>query len=423
MKLERIDTIMKKIGSMLMSITLIIILAFPVSASDLKGFELPSSIQSFSVSESSDSSATTFEDSASKKALRSFLSAAGSAVKKPDSIKTISTIKVRVDSKKVRTYKLGKSGKNYYLSRGSVYRKISLSVYESFVSGLGKDTKSTGTSTTGEGGMKVSAAGSSTYPGEVVVITISGITKDDPIATFESNIDYTFNPKFFRRNDGTQVALVPLSVYMGAGKYPVTIRCGSKSAQVILTNNNKEFVVQHLTVSASTTEQTILSQKANDEYEKFVAPLRGVADSKQYWDGRFILPVSDQKVTSPFGIKRYVNGGSTPTRHNALDLAVPLGTPVKATANGRVLYSGYLQLTGNTIIIEHGYGLKSWYYHMDSRSCKTGDMVEQGDIIGKVGSTGFSTGAHMHFGMSVNNVFINPYTAINTDLLAEVSGK
>jgi murein DD-endopeptidase MepM/ murein hydrolase activator NlpD len=88
-----------------------------------------------------------------------------------------------------------------------------------------------------------------------------------------------------------------------------------------------------------------------------------------------------------------------------------------------VLFAGNLQLTGGTIVIEHGYGLKSWYYHMNSIDVKAGDIVAQNQIIGTVGSTGFSTGPHLHFGMSVGSphsgqFFINPETLITTDLAA-----
>ena len=99
-------------------------------------------------------------------------------------------------------------------------------------------------------------------------------------------------------------------------------------------------------------------------------------------------------------------------------MAAPTGTRVGAAGNGRVLFAGYLRLSGYTVLIEHGFGLKTYYYHMDSINTQTGDMVEQGQKIGEVGSTGFSTGPHLHFGMSVNNVYVNPLTAIFTDLLS-----
>ena len=259
-----------------------------------------------------------------------------------------------------------------------------------------------------------SVNGENTYPGEVVVLRVEGVSSEQDV-TVQTGIN--FEPKFYSHPDGGKIALLPVSYYTAPGEYNLTINSAGKSRNFTITVNTKEFETQHLTVPPSTAEQTILSQKANAEYEQVVAPLRPVADNMMYWDAQFILPCSDKKVTTQFGLVRYTNGSSTPSRHGALDLAVPHGTNVAATGNGRVIYSGYLQLTGNTIIVEHGYGLKSWHYHMNSRSVETGDLITQGQIIGTVGTTGFSTGPHLHFGMSVNNVFINPYTAINTDLL------
>ena len=84
---------------------------------------------------------------------------------------------------------------------------------------------------------------------------------------------------------------------------------------------------------------------------------------------------------------------------------------IAAANNGKILFADFLQLTGNTVVIDHGFGLKSFYYHMDSLNVKEGDMVQTGDIVGTVGSTGYSTGPHLHYSLLVNNVFINPWTA------------
>lgn len=269
-------------------------------------------------------------------------------------------------------------------------------------------------------GIAFSVEGDDTYLGEAVVLRVTGTTASDPLATFASNISLNLPPKFHRMADGSQVALFPVSYRNAAGNHWIEIKCGDASARFTVSAKDKKWQIQNLTVDSTTASETINSQKANDEYERVIAPLRSVEDDTRHWSGRFILPASDHRVTTEFGMVRYVNGEPTSTRHGAIDLANPTGTEVKATGAGRVLYAGYLQLTGNTVLIEHGYGLKSWYYHMNSLNVKTGDMVAQGKKIGEVGSTGFSTGPHLHFGMSVNNVFINPYTAINTDLFANV---
>ncbi|WRS27325.1 M23 family metallopeptidase [Oscillospiraceae bacterium MB08-C2-2] len=258
-------------------------------------------------------------------------------------------------------------------------------------------------------------AGSDTYPGELAILRAYNVPKGQSV-TASTNLNFT--PTFFDRGDGTHVALLPVSCFTQKGEYSLTLSSGDVSGTYSIRAQNKEFHVQQLTVSASTAEQTILSQKANAEYARIINPLKEVRDAEAYWEGRFILPVQGGKITTPFGTIRYTNGSKEGSVHGAADIALPVGTRVGATNNGRVLYAGYLQLTGNTVLIEHGYGLKSWYYHMNSLAVSTGDMVTTGQKIGEVGSTGFSTGPHLHFGVTVNNVSINPYTAIETDLLA-----
>ena len=107
-----------------------------------------------------------------------------------------------------------------------------------------------------------------------------------------------------------------------------------------------------------------------------------------------------------------MNNSPTSYRHNGLDIGHDEGAPIVATNNGRVLIADFLIETGNTIIIEHGYGLKSWHYHLSELYVKTGDMVKKGDVIGTVGSTGFSTGPHLHFSFTINDVWINPITIL-----------
>lgn len=304
-----------------------------------------------------------------------------------------------------KSYSLKKSG-SYRVEITAVYDRPHAKGEVVYAYTLGQSTD-----------ISFSVDGASTNPGEVVFLRGKNIPEGAKISV---ETDIQFTPKFFRDKNGDMVALLPVSYYTAAGTYYVTLSCGETKTKFTITAGDKKFTVQNLTVPAATAEETINSKKANDEYEKYIAPIRMVSDTEQYWSGRFIWPLKvNGAITTEFGMIRYTNNNPTPSRHGALDIAVPAGTPVYASGAGRVLYSGLLQLTGNTVVIEHGYGLKTWHYHMNGLNVKTGDMVKQGQQIGTVGSTGFSTGAHLHFGMSINNVFVNPYTAIYTGLFDE----
>ena len=142
---------------------------------------------------------------------------------------------------------------------------------------------------------------------------------------------------------------------------------------------------------------------------------RRKSDNKKLWSGRFIYPVGD-RISSPFGAMRFIND-KVSGYHSGIDFAVPVGTPVKAVNRGRVVLSMTLTSTGNTIIIDHGYNLFSSYAHLDRLNVKSGDMVEMGQVIGESGNTGFTTGPHLHFTMSIGNTFINPLLLMEKKLL------
>jgi murein DD-endopeptidase MepM/ murein hydrolase activator NlpD len=125
------------------------------------------------------------------------------------------------------------------------------------------------------------------------------------------------------------------------------------------------------------------------------------------------MPV-EGKLTTDFAEIRYVNDELSSSRHSGIDLAAPRGTDIKAPNNGKVtLAMNGLLSTGNTLVIDHGMGLFTSYYHLDSISVKEGDVVEKGSIVGKVGSTGFSTGPHLHYAVSIYNTYVNTYQILN----------
>jgi len=113
------------------------------------------------------------------------------------------------------------------------------------------------------------------------------------------------------------------------------------------------------------------------------------------------------RVSSPFGSR--INPLSRRREfHTGIDIANKTGTPIYATANGRVVVSEYRRGWGNIIIIDHGYGYRTVYAHLSQFSVHVGSKVEKGQLIGRMGSTGFSTGSHLHYEVHVNGVPVNP---------------
>ena len=243
--------------------------------------------------------------------------------------------------------------------------------------------------------------------GEVLVLHISNVESSEVVA----DTDLPHNSLFYPDGDGLTV-LLPISYNETPGNYTLSIQARDKTFDYTIMVADREFEIQNLTISESTVGSTNTAE-ANQEWEQKIEPLKMLASPDKYWEGLFMQPVQGE-ITTEFGSIRYTNGSATSTRHSGIDIAAAQGTPVAAANNGKILFADFLQLTGNTVVIDHGFGLKSFYYHMDSLDVKEGDMVKTGDIVGAVGSTGYSTGPHLHYSLLVNNVFINPWTAFES---------
>ena len=121
----------------------------------------------------------------------------------------------------------------------------------------------------------------------------------------------------------------------------------------------------------------------------------------------WLTPVSGYRITSVFGMRWHpVHGGYR--MHNGVDMACSQGTPIYATRSGQVTTATYEKNAGYYVSINHGDGFSSVYMHMTHYVVKSGNYVSQGQLIGYVGSTGASTGPHLHFGISYNGSWVNP---------------
>lgn len=127
---------------------------------------------------------------------------------------------------------------------------------------------------------------------------------------------------------------------------------------------------------------------------------------KKYWSGPWIMPATGV-ISNAFGLQRSFNGGPY-SPHTGTDIASDQGTPIYASASGVVAYASALYLYGNSVIIDHGVGVFSSYNHMDSLIAAEGQYVNQGDAIGYMGTTGFSTGPHVHWEANVHGVHTDP---------------
>jgi murein DD-endopeptidase MepM/ murein hydrolase activator NlpD len=196
---------------------------------------------------------------------------------------------------------------------------------------------------------------------------------------------------------------LPIGMSVKPGSYPI----GSKQLKVTA----KSFPTQHLTVTEQQNSMRQDTKRIEADQVKIDAA-RSKSLAQFAFKEPFVLPV-EGRLTTPYGFTRYINGKLSGA-HQALDLAAKEGTPIQAANDGVVALADTFYLTGHSIYIDHGMGLFSQYAHLSELKVKTGDQVKRGDIIGLVGSTGFSTGPHLHFTFWAHNVPVNPNLFMDT---------
>lgn len=242
-------------------------------------------------------------------------------------------------------------------------------------------------------------------PGDLLVLKAEHF---DPEANYQINLDLYYDGSGFVPYQESYLALIPLTSKTTAGEYTLYIS-NTKDENIIelpFTVHPKEFPIQELTTSSTTAS----IQNENNYALMEEAFERGRKDLHQdpLWDGPFLQP-AEGRISTEYGVIRYTNGSESSSRHSGIDFANPLGTPTYATQNGYITLSEMINVTGNTVFIDHGFQIVSQYYHLDTMAVEVGDYVKKGDLIGTIGSTGFSTGPHLHFSIYSHGVYVNPW--------------
>ncbi|MFA6031071.1 MAG: M23 family metallopeptidase [Elusimicrobiota bacterium] len=128
---------------------------------------------------------------------------------------------------------------------------------------------------------------------------------------------------------------------------------------------------------------------------------------EQLWAGPWRPPLADPRLTAGYGNSRTVNGREW-SWHKGVDYGAPAGTPVLAPAAGRVVLAERYPVQGGVVVVDHGQGVLSALLHMKSVEAKVGQNVEPGARVGRVGTAGFSTGPHLHWGVYVHGEPVDP---------------
>lgn len=212
---------------------------------------------------------------------------------------------------------------------------------------------------------------------------------------------------------GTEVrrALLGVDLEKPAGKYEFTATARLSGGQqetcrATIEVNAGHFATENLTVKKQFVEPNPAQvARAQAETKK----LRAIFDHvtpERLWSGGFRLPLEGEFKGTNFGRRRVLNG-QPGSPHTGVDFPAPTGTPVHAAQSGRVVLAEELYFSGNTVIVDHGLGIYTFYCHFSETDVKLGDSVKGGTVLGKVGATGRVTGPHLHWGLTVERARVN----------------
>ncbi len=245
--------------------------------------------------------------------------------------------------------------------------------------------------------------------GEVLYLTV--LAEGNP-ASVQGRLRDRSIPFFKTGREGEFGALVgidmadePATVNLTAA---ITYSDGHRERVFRVVVQAEEFRVQAMTLPKGQVEPDADALKRiNREQEKVKAVLAGLTPER-LWTGGFLVPV-EGTVTGAFGSKRILNGQPR-NQHSGEDIAAPLGAPVKAANDGIVRLMDDQFFSGISVILDHGLGLFTMYFHLDSATVKEGARVKRGDVIGTVGQSGRATGPHLHWGAWLNGSRVNPFS-------------
>jgi murein DD-endopeptidase MepM/ murein hydrolase activator NlpD len=276
--------------------------------------------------------------------------------------------------------------------------------------------------------LEVSHQARSVAQGEAVLLSVTSNTQLERVSA------EVFKKEFLLFPDGSQnlwKGIVAIDLACKPGSYKVKVKGwtgngNSPAGEEIYTLKvaGKEFAERRLKVAKKYVSPPQAEMERINREAATTKKLFTLNTQEKFWDGDFLKPVTGG-ITSPFGRKNFVNDQPR-SPHSGVDLRGAVGTPVKAPAAGKVILSDDLYFAGNTVMVDHGFGLISYFCHLSKINVKNGDMVARGDLIGLVGSTGRVTGPHLHWTIKLLGLRVDPMSVLalkfNSSLHGQLKG-
>ncbi len=249
------------------------------------------------------------------------------------------------------------------------------------------------------------------YQGNLLTVTVE--TKEGSLPAGSWN-DKQLH--FYPDGDNTFVALQGIGAMHNVGLNKLEISSQQKDEE---TYRFEQYLITYETIYPSesiTVDPITLDPDTQVSEDDFIAELVSHITEEKYWDQPFLCVVDQPAcIRSWYGTNRNYNSGLYYSFHSGLDYGVCATLNIYAPADGVVALTDSLVIRGNATYIDHGYGVYSAFFHQSEIWVEEGDFVKAGDIIGQIGTTGRSTGGHLHYDLIINGDQVNPLIWLPTE--------
>ncbi|MGH7360310.1 MAG: M23 family metallopeptidase [Candidatus Methylomirabilales bacterium] len=218
---------------------------------------------------------------------------------------------------------------------------------------------------------------------------------------------------------GAHRALVGIDLQHLPGIYSIRLHWRAAEAEVTreipVPVRDGAFPIQRLTLPPRMVDPDPADLPRIREEQELLETLFAHADGTPHFAEAFLLPLDPPfQPSGTFGRRRLLNR-QLRSPHTGEDFPAPVGTPVLAANRGRVAYAGEMYFSGRSVVLDHGLGLYTLYYHLDAVAVEPGELVGRGQLLGTVGATGRATGPHLHWGARLGPARVDPMALLRLD--------
>ena len=244
-------------------------------------------------------------------------------------------------------------------------------------------------------------------PGDILLITVKN--EDGPV-------EGTFNGKkiFFNPSKNSYKAVVGIDLNAEPGRYTLELTINGRTTSRGVTIVKKKYPLQRLKLPEDKVTLSPENEARAEREQKEMAAIWPV-ESVRDWNGNFSDPLPGKEITTFFGMRRIINN-IPKNPHTGVDLSAEEGEPVRAPNDGVAVLVEEQFFSGNSVVLDHGQGIHTMFFHLSKVNVHPGQAVRKGDIIGFVGSTGRVTGACLHWGVRVQGARVDPLELIHLNL-------